>query len=174
MRLVIIPSDSIVIIDGKLFKIDCSSIDSSIHAVQWYTDHGTIEYSIAADGTLKPNLSITDITQFQTVIDLWNAANALPPVVVIPPISDRQFFQQLAVQGIITQAEALASNAAVIPPELLALVNNMPVDQQFNAKMIISGAVVFYRNNPLTIAIGQAYGMTSTQMDQFFLAAALL
>jgi hypothetical protein len=97
--------------------------------------------------------------------------NPPPP---IPAISDRQFFQQLAVQGIITQADALASNAAVIPPALLTLIAAMPVDQQFNAKMIISGATTFLRNHPLTVSIGAAFGMTPAQIDQFFIAAALL
>ena len=97
--------------------------------------------------------------------------NPAPP---IPAISDRQFFQQLAIQGIITQADALAANAAVIPPALATLIAAMPVDQQFNAKMIISGATIFFRDHPLTVGIGAAFGMTPTQIDQFFIAAALL
>jgi hypothetical protein len=56
-------------------------------------------------------------------------AIADPPVSVPQSISDRQFFQQLAVQGIISQADALAANAAVIPPALLTLINAMPSAQ---------------------------------------------
>lgn len=101
--------------------------------------------------------------------------NLPPPLSVTPQtISDRQFFQQLAILGIITQDDALASNAAVIPPPLLAIINAMPMDQQFNAKMIISGATVFERYNPLTVAIGTAYGWTEDQIDAFFVAAAVL
>lgn len=96
------------------------------------------------------------------------------PEMVPQSISDRQFFQQLAVLGIITQDDALASNAAVIPPPLLTIINEMPADKQFNAKMVISGATVFERNNPLTIDIGTAYGWTSAQIDDFFRAAAAL
>jgi hypothetical protein len=40
--------------------------------------------------------------------------------------------------------------------------------------MIISGSTVFERNNPLTIAIGTAYGMMAAQIDAFFTAAAVL
>jgi hypothetical protein len=97
-----------------------------------------------------------------------------PRPLPIPDISDRQFFQQLAIAGIITQTDALASNAAVIPPVLMTLIDAMPVAQQFNAKMIISGATTFKRNDPLTESIGAAYGMTPAQIDQFFLAAAQL
>jgi hypothetical protein len=97
------------------------------------------------------------------------------PVPEVPQqISDRQFFQQLAVLGIITEAEALASNAAVIPPPLEALIDAMPVDQQFAAKMIVSGATIYHRDAALTVAIGTAYGWSAGQIDAFFTAAAAL
>jgi len=90
-------------------------------------------------------------------------------------ISDRQFFQQLALQGIITQEEALAAvKAGAIPMALQRLINGLPADRQFAATMIITGATTFERNHPLTIAIGAAYGWTSDQMDALFSAAAAL
>lgn len=97
-----------------------------------------------------------------------------PPPPVPQSISDRQFFQQLAVAEIITQEQALASNAAVIPAPLLAIIDQMAADQQFAAKMLISGATVFERNHPMTEAIGAAYGWSSDQIDAFFTAAAAL
>jgi hypothetical protein len=112
--------------------------------------------------------------------EAWLAAGGVPDPYVEPPppvpvsISDRQLFQQLAVQGIITESDALAANAAVIPPALLTLINAMPSDQQFAAKMLVSGATTFYRDNALTVAIGTAYGMSSSQIDAFFTAAAAL
>jgi hypothetical protein len=96
------------------------------------------------------------------------------PTLVPKSISDRQFFQQLAVEGIITQADALASNAAVIPPPLLDIISAMPVEAQFSAKMLLSGATTFDRDHPMTLAIGAAYGWTAAQIDAFFSAAALL
>ncbi len=86
-------------------------------------------------------------------------------------ISDRQFFQQLAIEGVITEQEALNSNAAVIPAPLLTLIGMLPEDQQFNAKMLLSGATVFERNHPMTAFIGQAYGWTDEQINDFFRAA---
>jgi hypothetical protein len=98
-----------------------------------------------------------------------------PPASTVPQsISDRQFFQQLAVAGIISEADALASNAGVIPGPLLAIINGLPADQQFAAKMIVSGAVTYFRNDALTVAIGTAYGWNSDQIDAFFTAAARL
>ena len=104
----------------------------------------------------------------------FHAPVIVAPVIVPISITDRQFFQQLAVQSIITEADALAANAAVIPPALLTLIDAMPTDQQFSAKMIVSGATTFYRNDPLTISIGAAYGMSSAQIDAFFTAASKL
>lgn len=96
------------------------------------------------------------------------------PQLVPSSISDRQFFQQLAGVGIISQDEALASNAAVIPPPLLAIIDAMPIEQRFAAKMLVSGATVFERSHPMTTAIGAAYGWNDAQIDDFFRAAAQL
>lgn len=87
-------------------------------------------------------------------------------------ISDRQFFQQLAVVGVITQDEALAAvKTGTIPVAMQALVAGLPADQQFGAEMLLSGATIFYRNHPLTISFGNAYGWTPSQIDDFFIAA---
>lgn len=102
------------------------------------------------------------------------AANADKLSPVPQSISDRQFFQQLAVIAVITQDDALKSNAAVIPPPLLAIIDSMPADQQFSAKMLVSGATIFERSHPMTAAIGAAYGWTDEQIDGFFRAAAIL
>ena len=110
----------------------------------------------------------------------WLAARGVPDPYVPPPepvpaeISDRQFFQQLAVAGLITEEQALAANAAVIPSPLLAIIGQMPSGDQFAAKMLVSGATVFQRNHPMTEAIGAAQGWTAAQIDDFFRAAALL
>ena len=97
------------------------------------------------------------------------------PAASIGSISDRQFFQQLAAQGIITQAEALAAvKTGTIPATLQAIVNALPIDQQFPAQMLLSGATVFERKHPLTSAVGAAYGWSSAQVDQFFIDAGSL
>jgi hypothetical protein len=108
--------------------------------------------------------------------DQLNAAIAALPVSPVPAlISDRQFFQQLAVQGVITQDEALAAvKTGSIPAALQTLINGLPADQQFAATMLIAGATAFERYHPLTTAIGQAYGWSADQIDALFRAAAVL
>jgi len=98
-----------------------------------------------------------------------------PPAPIPQTISDRQFFQQLAIQGVITQDEALAAvQTGTVPAALAALVAKLPADQQFAANMMLSGATSFERTHPLTIAIGTAYGFTDAQMDALWTAAAAL
>ncbi|MET4720745.1 hypothetical protein ABIF63_004851 [Bradyrhizobium japonicum] len=99
-----------------------------------------------------------------------------PPAPPVPDsISDRQFFQQLAISGIISKPEALAAvKTGDVPAALQALINAMPEQEQFTAEILISGATVFQRSHPMTLAIGAAYGWNSTQMDELWRAAAAL
>lgn len=113
--------------------------------------------------------------------EAWRAAGNVPAPYIPPPppvpssISDRQFFQQLAVSGIITEAEAIAAVATgTIPAALQALIDLLPADVKFSATMLLSGAVTFERSHPLTEAIGSAYNMTPAQIDALWLAASKL
>lgn len=90
-------------------------------------------------------------------------------------ISDRQFFQQLAIAGSITEEEALeAVKTGGLPPTLMALVEQLPEEQKFSAKMLLCGATIFQRRHPLTEQLGQAMGYTSRQIDDLFRAAGRL
>lgn len=96
------------------------------------------------------------------------------PVIPIVPdqISDRQFFQQLAIQNIISKEDALnAVKTGFIPNALQSIIDTMPEENKFAAEMLLSGATIFQRNHPLTDAIGQTYGMSPTQIDEFFINA---
>lgn len=74
MRVTIVPIDGVVIIDGNgILGVDMSSIDPSIHAVQWYGANGSVEYKdvdVVDFIKITHNEEITDISQFQEVIDL--------------------------------------------------------------------------------------------------------
>lgn len=97
------------------------------------------------------------------------------PVFVPQVISDRQFYQQLAVMGIITEAEALAAvKTGDIPASFLGVVNALPSDQKFAAEMLLSGAVSFIRTHPLTITFGFAFGWMPEQIDQLWIEASKL
>jgi hypothetical protein len=128
--------------------------------------------------TIPPDPANRDRVEYEA----WLAAGGVPDPYVPPPapvpgsISDRQFFQQLAVVDTITQADALAAvKVGTIPSALQGFVDAITDPaEKFAANMLLAGATVFERNHPLTDAIGAAQGMTSNQVDDFFRAAAVL
>lgn len=72
MRMTIIPSDSIVTIDGvSFFGINMSSINPLIHAVQWHGNSGEIEWKNEF-GNMVKNESINSIDQFSNLINQFN------------------------------------------------------------------------------------------------------
>lgn len=85
-------------------------------------------------------------------------------------ISDRQFFQQAALDGYISQSDALSAvQTGFIPPAIQAVIDTITdPTEKFNATMLVSGATVFNRNHPLVNAIGSAFSMTPEQIDSFF------
>lgn len=97
------------------------------------------------------------------------------PAPVPEVISDRQFFQALAIDGYITTAEALAAvRTGDLPSVLAELLDHMDGAERFGAEMLLSGATEFRRDHPMTIAIGEARGMTADEVDDFFRRAAAL
>lgn len=97
------------------------------------------------------------------------------PAPVPEVISDRQFFQQLAMMQIITEEEAEAAvGPGIIPDAMLSLVGGLPPDQQFRTRMLLKGATQFHRSHPTVTAIAAAFGWSGEQTDDFWRAAAML
>lgn len=119
-----------------------------------------------------------DWEEYQTWLSDGNTPEEPEPEMPPVPqtISDRQFFQQAAILGIITQAEALAAvQTGTIPPVLQSIVDGIQdASEKFAATMLLAGATVFERNHPFTNAVGVALGWSSQQIDQFFIDAAKL
>jgi hypothetical protein len=81
-------------------------------------------------------------------------------------ISDRQFFQALALQGKISEAEAEAAVATgVIPAAMDAVVQSLPANQRFAAKMNLKGATQFHNKHAMVAAFAQSQGMTDADVD---------
>jgi len=80
MRLTIIPGSNLVAIDDRhLNCIDCSAMDPTIHAVQWNGTKGHVEYKTDYNGDRLPNRTIEDLSEFQSLIDAFQAEAAKPP-----------------------------------------------------------------------------------------------
>jgi len=146
--------------------------------VHGYTKTGEIDATI---GGLRMTIPQDMANRHRRMIAEWEAeGNTIPPYVAPPDpvpdeISDRQFFQQMAIEGRITQQEALdAVGSGVIPNAMDALVDQLPANQRFAARMLIRGATTFRRMHPVTELIGQLYGMSAEQIDDTWRAAASL
>lgn len=99
-----------------------------------------------------------------------------PIVAPVPAsISDRQFAQQLAVLGTITEAEALAWAARGDLPEAMEIaVAGLAAEARFSARMLLSAATSYERGHPLVPAVGALLGYDAAQIDDLWRAAALL
>ncbi|MQT14375.1 hypothetical protein [Segnochrobactrum spirostomi] len=148
----------------------------------WVISGGAIEGATLV-ATIDPaTMAATDCTAEAIVgariVPMWAgsadagisiAAPAAPPP---PAISRRQFFEQAARLGLITEAEALAAAArGDIPAAIEAVIAALPADKQFGARMLVAAAGTFEAATPLAAAIGAATGI---DIDAFFRAAAAL
>lgn len=129
------------------------------------------------DGKVAISWTLTDdgttITRTPTLVDV--PPPAPPPVP--DTISDRQFFQALALLGMISTDEALSAvKTGEIPSAMASFIATMPATDQFNAQMLLAGATVFERSNALVPAFmaAQTPPMTSTDIDHLWTFAASL
>jgi hypothetical protein len=155
---------AVIVVDGVVTNIVVVSDGWSEESAEWQ----------------PPDGSIAVLSDDAEVGDLYTDGkfHRLPvpePFIVPQIISDRQFFQQLAMLGLITQAEALAAvKTGDLPAAFHDLLMALPSDQQFSALMLMSGAVSFARTHPLTVSFGQAFGWSDAQLDNLWIEASKL
>lgn len=117
--------------------------------------------------TIQDGEIVRDMTAEE--IAAVTAAAVPPPAPVPASISDRQFFQGLALQAVITQEEALAAvKTGDLPALIAAYVAELPDAQKFSAEMLLSGATVFERAHPFTARFGLAMNWSDEQLDDFW------
>jgi len=73
MRVTIIVPDDMVIVDGRPIPVDCSELNQNIRVVQWYDDHGEIEFDNAPGRNFRRNGRINDLSDFKSIVDTWQA-----------------------------------------------------------------------------------------------------
>lgn len=100
----------------------------------------------------------------------------VPPPETFPIISDRQFFQALAMTGQITEEEALAAvKTGEIPQVMRNFVESITdPQQQFAVRMLLSGATQFERYHPLVEQFGHAFGWSDQEINDLWRMAATL
>lgn len=121
--------------------------------------------------------------------DLWQQAlnlvelNGQPPLeppppepepLPIPKITRRQCSKQLFTMGMISSAEAIAMASWAEAPQMIeSIFASMPEPDQTNARIDFASEL-YERQNPLLNSVMTAAGSTSTDIDNFFIAAASL
>lgn len=95
---------------------------------------------------------------------------------MFPSISHRQFYQVLALKGLITKNEALAAVQHGTIPEILAehLSHLTNPDEHFAAEMLLAGATEFRRDHPLVDHFSADAGMSPDEIDTLWRMAATL
>lgn len=109
--------------------------------------------------------------------DAWVYVKPDPAPAPVPAsISRRQFYEQLADIGKITQGEAFDATASgTIPPALNTILNGMTdEDAKFRAAMKLVGSQDFNRDDPLVMVFAISQGMSEADVDNFWRAAANL
>lgn len=91
-------------------------------------------------------------------------------------ISDRQFFQGLALRGLCTPGEGLeAVRAGVLPPALRAFVDAIDDrDERWAAEMLLAGAKEFRRDHAFVESVGAWAGLDAQALDSFWAQCAAL
>lgn len=98
-----------------------------------------------------------------------------PPTPVPAEITALQFLLQAAIEGIITQGEALAAaQTGAVPALFQAVFDTLTESQAFAAELRWARMTIVPRNDPLVAAVGQVLSMTSQELDEFFIAAEAL
>ncbi|KRE08164.1 hypothetical protein ASE61_00670 [Bosea sp. Root670] len=116
---------------------------------------------------------IVDMTPDEQAEHLASLADLPGPAVAT--ISDRQFAQQLAELGKISEAEALAWAARGEPPAALeTAIDKLPAEERFAARMLLSSATKYEFGHPLCPKLGALLGFDELARRDLWMAAALL
>jgi len=90
-------------------------------------------------------------------------------------LTQRQFHQELAVRGLITEQEALdAVKIGTVPAEIQAFIDTLPTEEQFAAKMKFAAEPTVSRYDSVIEQFGKYQGWTTAELNDFWRSAAAL
>ena len=88
-----------------------------------------------------------------------------PPPPMPTQITNRQYYQQLAIMGPITQQEAADAVVGTPPPTILGYISSLPQAQQFDAEMFFKGGTIYDRHAALLTGLATYMGWSNSFMD---------
>lgn len=152
------------------FQITLKPDGSVLSAVQ---SNVLVEGALQVDAGTFSAISVNPLVWAHVDGDFVRREPPTPPLPVPSSVTDRQFFHELAVRGLITEDEALDAVATgALPAVFKAAVDALPADQQFAAKMLLKGATTFERAHPFTEMLRTIMGISSEAVDDLFRSAA--
>lgn len=162
------------------FERDGAVINASYQTVMLWSDQERADigvYPIVDDAVPEGKVATGSTLENDsgTVRRRWTLEDAPPPPVP-QSISDRQFAEQLAIDGLITIQEGLDwVSAGVVPAQLQSIVDAIE-DEAMNrsANFLLRGATVFERGHPMTEFLGASLGKTADDLDAIWRNGALL
>ena len=99
----------------------------------------------------------------------------MEPKPVTPKASRRQFFQGLAMRGLIAPAEALAAvQSGAIPAAFSSALAGLSDAEQFAAQMLVAGAAEFEPDHPITLKMAGGLGWSEADRTALFTFCATL
>lgn len=103
----------------------------------------------------------------------WIAPPLAPDTVPATITTRRQIMTGLALEGWITEQEALDAIATGARPAAVeAVINTLPEGERFHARMKWAGFLEAHRDDPLVLALAAAEGKTPQEVDDFFVMCA--
>lgn len=142
-----------------------------------------IEANPAVDASPYSDCNLVAATDETQIGFVWDGTSffdpnpppQIEPVVIVPSsITRRQCALQLLSLAMITTVEALSMTQSGIPPASIQANFDAMSEPDRSLAMIDFAAVNYYRSNPLINTLMAENGMTSEEVDQFFIAAAAL
>lgn len=121
---------------GPTFGDECVAAGLGGLPFSWSTTDDSI--------TGRENLTAEQNTTLDSVVSVHNFRRAQ----AMQAISCRQYYQQLAVDRTITRAEARAGLTGTIPLNIANIIATLTPDEQYQANMMLTGAVGLDRLSP--------------------------
>ena len=92
MKLTIVPADKMVYIDNEAINnIDLSYVPANVHALQWKTNIGWIEYVENDDGTKPGNQVVTELPDWANrAVAAWETKKAEAQAALAARIAEAQ------------------------------------------------------------------------------------
>ena len=134
--------------------------------------YANAENTLITDGTRFIPVNEDNADYAQILADGVVIQPYVAPPAPVPDISALQMLSVLAINGTITEAEAL--NRATLPASFAPALSGMNPEQQKVFRIRWANFTTAPRNDPMIATLGAILGLNDSQIDALFIQAAAL